>query len=323
MKLVRRITLILFATSALLVMTLFAIAAFHRPTFDPNKVHPTALEIGENNPDVWSRWYLDGGTVRIFARGASGKATVFCMPSGGHPAVSRDDLYVGYSYLDGDLVDESRFPDTRAYIYNMLEDSGSHDDWICSAQSRLFRPVPLPIRANLLLRRLFGKTKDERPVPYSGNVLHKKMEDGQWRYHEFWIDADGLITERWAEVGEKGAKREYGVPEGSHYSDVLNRVLKRVTDDGYGVLDFEDYSSLSIRFMGDGLDDFVDNQFEELRESVSKLLAETGLGYRGGTGSSTDWVEVYCCVIDYEKAKSVLEAEFDDAEYAKLMQIEP
>ena len=150
--------------------------------------------------------------------------------------------------------------------------------------------------------------------------LYKKV-DGRLQYHEAWLD-EGVITEHWGTVGDRGLSREHPVPRRKSENAVLREVLKLALDSGYEPIDDAQVSIVLIEYEVDGFGTPSDLEKRHALEArMNETLGWTGLGHCDGGSIGSDSMEVCCMVVDAEIAKRVIEEDLKGTEFSDYSRI--
>jgi hypothetical protein len=150
--------------------------------------------------------------------------------------------------------------------------------------------------------------------------LYKRV-DGALRYHEAW-ESEGVITEHWGIVGERGDSREHEMPQRMSEEEALREVLKSALDEGYAELDDDELKILLIEYSVDGMGSSTDlEKRHALEDRMSETLGWTGLGHCDGGSIGSGSMEVCCVVVDVEVARRVIADELSSTEFADYSRI--
>jgi hypothetical protein len=136
-----------------------------------------------------------------------------------------------------------------------------------------------------------------------------KATKGGVLYHEAW-SADLTITEHWGKLGENGSTRDHELTEADDPDDVLEAVLAPARASGFSELDDDDLRLLLIEYRIQGMGSAADlSKRNSLEDRMNELLGWVGLGQCEGSNSGYGTMEVCCSVVDFELARSVIEAD--------------
>jgi hypothetical protein len=150
--------------------------------------------------------------------------------------------------------------------------------------------------------------------------LYKSI-DGQWHYHEAWT-GDGIITEHWGRVGDKGEQRDHKVPRGRSAVAVLEDVLLDAREDGYAELDDSQQVALVIEYPVEGIGSTDDlDKRVALQDRLDEVLGWTGLGNCDGGSIGSGTMEVTCLVVDAALARSAIEADLKGTTFGDYKRI--
>lgn len=150
--------------------------------------------------------------------------------------------------------------------------------------------------------------------------LYKRV-DGRLRYHEAWLD-EGVITEHWGPVGDRGSSQEHPAPRDKSEKAALRAVLKSALDSGYEPIDDEQTSIVLIEYEIDGFGTPADLEKRHALESrMNETLGWTGVGHCDGGSIGSGSMEVSCVVVDADIAKRVIEDDLKGTEFSDYSRI--
>jgi hypothetical protein len=139
--------------------------------------------------------------------------------------------------------------------------------------------------------------------------LYKGTKGGVLHYHEAW-SADVTITEHWGKLGELGSTRDHSLSEADDPDDVLEAVLASARATGFAELDDGDLQMLLIEYQIVGMGSAADlSKRHALEDRLNEVLGWVGLGQCEGGKVGCGTMQVCCLVVDYELARSMIEAD--------------
>jgi hypothetical protein len=145
--------------------------------------------------------------------------------------------------------------------------------------------------------------------------------EGKLHYHEAWLN-DGMITEHWGIVGERGQTREHQADKKKSKPDNIEAVLQPALDKGFLPIGLEDHITLLIEYKIDGMG--APEQLEKRHQLESRMdgtLGWTGLGACDGGSIGSGTMEVCCFVVDFDTAKRVIEEDLKGTEFSDYTRI--
>ncbi len=128
-------------------------------------------------------------------------------------------------------------------------------------------------------------------------------------YHEAW-SADCTVTEHWGKLGELGSTRDHALTEADDPNEVLEAVLASARANGFTELDADQLRLLLIEYRIQGMGSTADlNKRHALEDRMNEVLGWVGLEQCEGGSIGYGTMAVYCLVVDFELARSVIEAD--------------
>lgn len=147
-----------------------------------------------------------------------------------------------------------------------------------------------------------------------------RFTDGGCQYWETWDNEDGTFTVHWGELGFEGDTKLLS-GSGPNSAEILaeaeaNQKLAEGYDEPETVYGLE----ISYKVDGFGTQDDLDKR-HRLEEQLNETLGWTGLGHCDGGSIGSDSMEVYCLVVDFPLARSVIEQDLKDTEFGDYLSI--
>jgi hypothetical protein len=151
--------------------------------------------------------------------------------------------------------------------------------------------------------------------------LYKNI-DGQLHFWETWDidDKKGAIHK--GLVGQRGEYKEIKSGLFSSFRKEIQKEVELYFKDGYEEIDIDDHFTLLIEFTVDdmGTPEDVEKR-TRLQDRMSETLGWTGIGHCDGGSIGSGTMEVCCFVVDFVIAKSVIEKDLKDTEFANYIRI--
>ena len=147
-----------------------------------------------------------------------------------------------------------------------------------------------------------------------------KRVDAVLHYHEAWCQ-DGIITEHWGVVGEKGTSKEFKKPRLKSEDAAISSALEAALGNGYAEIE-DDPIVVLIEYPVNGMGSPSDlDKRHALEERMNETLGWTGLGHCDGGSIGSGTMEVCCMVVDSEIAKRVIAEDLKGTEFADYSRI--
>lgn len=149
-----------------------------------------------------------------------------------------------------------------------------------------------------------------------------KLDDRPPRYWETWENQDGSHTVHWGVLGETGQSRSIDSSAPDSATKRIRAEVDGTMARGYRPVDLDDHSILLIEYAVDGFgtDEDLDKR-HKLQARMDDTLGWTGLGHCDGGSSGSGTMEACCFVVDFELARSVIEADLKGTEFADYTRI--
>jgi hypothetical protein len=150
--------------------------------------------------------------------------------------------------------------------------------------------------------------------------LYKRTDDGQLAYHEAWLDRNAII-EHWGIVGTRGESRSHPM-ESRDEGQEIERILAPARKNGFQESDPENERALIIEYAVEGMGSPTDlKRRHRLEDHLNETLGWTGLGLCDGGSMGSGTMEVFCFVVDFDRAKAVIEESLKGTEFADYTRI--
>ena len=151
--------------------------------------------------------------------------------------------------------------------------------------------------------------------------LYKQTNDKKL-YWEAWDNGNGDFTVHWGELGHRGESRVVKSSLFGRAEKKIETEILRKREEGYAEVDDDDLSVLLIEYKVDGFGNAADlDKRHTLEDRMNETLGWTGLGDCDGGSIGSGTMEVCCFVVDFEKAKEVIELDLRDTRFADYTRI--
>ena len=148
-----------------------------------------------------------------------------------------------------------------------------------------------------------------------------KATTGGVLYHEAWC-TDSAITEHWGKLGDRGSTLEHALAEDQDAEDALEAVLAPARATGFSEIEDADSCVLLIEYRVDGMGSQADlSKRHALEDRLNEVLGWVGLGHCDGGSIGTGTMEVCCLVIDFELARTTIEADLAGSPFGDYSRI--
>ena len=149
-----------------------------------------------------------------------------------------------------------------------------------------------------------------------------KLDDQPPQYWETWDNDDGSHTVHWGELGQTGQTRTVTSSAHKKATDEIQLEVDDFVSRGFRPVEMDDHRILLVEYAVDGFgtSDDLDKR-HKLESRMNETLGWTGLGHCDGGSIGSDTMEACCFVVDFEIAKSVIEADLKDTEFANYTRI--
>ena len=149
-----------------------------------------------------------------------------------------------------------------------------------------------------------------------------RFTDDKKEYWETWESGKGSHTVHWGVLGTKGESKTVKSSLMSKAEKVIQSEIDGLVSQGYRPIDLEDHFTLMIEYAVDemGSKDDVEKR-HRLESRMNETLGWTGLGACDGGSIGSGTMEVCCYVVDFEIARSVIEADLSGTEFGNYTRI--
>lgn len=140
-------------------------------------------------------------------------------------------------------------------------------------------------------------------------------------YHEAFTTDDSVI-EHWGLIGETGETKTHPLNLSLNEDDNIERVLRTARARGFVEIDDDDHNVLVIEYTVE--DDRLAEDLKrrnDLWETLDEILAWTGLGHVEGGSVGSGTMELFCLVVDFEKAAAVIRRDLGGTRFADFARI--
>jgi hypothetical protein len=145
-------------------------------------------------------------------------------------------------------------------------------------------------------------------VPSTASNLMLKLYRND-HYWEAWY-ADNEVTIHWGGLGERGEMREIPVRSRKGAQSIIEREAQQPRANGYREIEIDQLSPLAIEYPIDGMGTLRDlYKRHKIEELMDECLGWTGLGHCDGGDIGSGTINIFCFVVDHEKALPVITEE--------------
>jgi hypothetical protein len=138
--------------------------------------------------------------------------------------------------------------------------------------------------------------------------LYKRGQAGQLLYHEAW-SANTRVVEHWGVCGERSETKDYPVSSDSAARRTLKKLEKSAAFKGYSSIPEENMVFPVIEYPIEGHGSTADlDRRHALEDAFNELVGWLGLGHLDGGSIGSGTMEVALRVVDFDIAKSAVEA---------------
>jgi predicted DNA-binding WGR domain protein len=149
-----------------------------------------------------------------------------------------------------------------------------------------------------------------------------KFSDAKKEYWEVWDNGDKSHTIHWGELGTRGESKIVNSSFLKKSESIIKHQIDELVAEGFKQIDEEDQFILVIEYAIDGMGNYEDlEKRNRLIDRMNDTLGWTGLGHCDGGGIGSDTMDVCNIVVDFEIAKSVIEKDLVDTEFANFTRI--
>jgi hypothetical protein len=148
-----------------------------------------------------------------------------------------------------------------------------------------------------------------------------KFADGSKSYWETW-EHEGVHVVHWGTLGTRGSTKELRSTLFKKATDVIQKEIDRRVAEGFGPVESANHATLSIEFAIEGMGrrTALEKRYR-LQDRMDETLGWTGLGHCDGGSIGSGTMEVCCLVVDFDIARSVIEADLRDTEFGDYSRI--
>jgi hypothetical protein len=148
-----------------------------------------------------------------------------------------------------------------------------------------------------------------------------KGTKGAVLYHEAW-SADCTITEHWGKLGELGTTRDHATSEADDPSEAIETILAPARATGFTELAEDALQLLVIEYRIQGGGTAADlKKRHALEDRLNEVLGWVGLGQCEGGNAGYGTMEICCLVVDFELARSVIQADLAESQFEDYSRI--
>lgn len=138
--------------------------------------------------------------------------------------------------------------------------------------------------------------------------LYKREADRRLLYHEAW-SAGAQVVEHWGVCGDRGETKAHPVADDREARRALQQLKKAAAARGYASIPESRMKMLVVEYPLDGWGSPSDLQRRHaLEDGFNELIGWMGLGHLDGGSIGSGSMEIALMVVDFEIAKSALEA---------------
>ncbi len=157
-----------------------------------------------------------------------------------------------------------------------------------------------------------------------------KTINGKTEYWITWDNQEGSQVVHWGELGSKGqtkevkrpaAKKLLFVPSSSIPDEVVSEIEEK-RKEGFAEISDDDLELLYIEYPVNGHGKIEELDFRhELEDRMNETLGWTGIGHCDGGSNGSGSMEVFCYVVDYEMARTIVVEDLQDTKFASYTMI--
>lgn len=145
---------------------------------------------------------------------------------------------------------------------------------------------------------------------------------GAAEYWETWEESGGVHTVHWGHLGTRGETKTVKSRFLRSALGALRKDVDRLLSEGFEPIELEDHATLLIEYAVEGMGSHADlSKRHELENRMNETLGWTGLGMCDGGSTGSGTMEVCCLVVDFNTAKSVIEADLRETDFADYVRI--
>lgn len=149
--------------------------------------------------------------------------------------------------------------------------------------------------------------------------LYKDI-DGTLHYWETWDKDEKTGIIHWGVVGDKGRSEEIKSSLLTSFRKKIQKLVDEKITEGYD--EIEDMYTLLIEYpvVDMGTPEDIDKR-HRLEDKMNEVLGWTGLGHCDGGSIGSGTMEACCFVVDFDKAKKVIEQKLKGTEFENYTRI--
>jgi len=147
-----------------------------------------------------------------------------------------------------------------------------------------------------------------------------RFTDKKKEYWETWDNDDGSHTVHWGELGTTGQSKEVKGSLLKKPEKIIQKEVDEMVSSGFRPTDDEYTLLVEYAVEGMGSEEDVEKRYR-LEERMNETLGWSGLGQCDGGSIGSGTMEVCNFVVDFEVAKSVIEADLKDSEFENYTRI--
>lgn len=152
--------------------------------------------------------------------------------------------------------------------------------------------------------------------------LYRRKPSGQLEYWETWDKGDGTFIVHSGIVGNRGSSEEVSSTFFSSAAKKIEKGIAARKSEGFDEIDSDNEFTLLVEYPIDGFGTEQDLEKRyRLEERLNEALGWTGLGKCDGGSTGSGTMEVCAFVVDFEIAKSIIEKDLADTEFADYSRI--
>ena len=149
-----------------------------------------------------------------------------------------------------------------------------------------------------------------------------RMADGLVQYWETWDNGDGSHTVHWGELGERGESKVVKPSLRSKPESKIQMEIDGLVSEGFQPLPIESHRTLLIEYVVEGHGNSADvEKRHRLENRMNETLGWTGLGFCDGGSIGSGSMEACCYVVDFDKARRVIETDLKGTEFENYSRI--
>ena len=145
-----------------------------------------------------------------------------------------------------------------------------------------------------------------------------KLQNGTMQYWETW-ENNGIYTIHSGEIGNKGNSIEIKDEFMKSARKVVEKEMEKQKTEGFSEIPDDDLKRLLIEYKIEGMGNEADlEKRHKLEDRMNETLGWTGLGNCDGGSIGSGTMEVCCLVVDFEKAKRIVEEDLTGTEFSNF-----